>query len=660
MISRTTRNPRFSRSRIGLWMIAVKAFPVLMAMSVSALAASSDPGETALQFMEKVRAKTVNLEPGSDTALSPQTGEAKRKEIARRLERMSKDLGNDPLEVGAVKLDGELAAVLVRKLGGFDPGRLQVFPVALVKREAGWSAAPVPASFENSGVGYASALRKRLESLENWMLQERVTDLEQLREQSAARMRRNIEQKLPLDELRKLSAQEAIDRFLAACEHRHLPEMLGLLGGLSARLPDDWALRLNAADTAVSNTALATRPWHLLIAPEVLRVLVYQEDDGSGALASIACLDPAGNAPQTLNPKVELIHLGLSKTPDGFWRIDPSPAFLPDSASGKNETDDDLDADLLDMFPAKVALKHPVAPEPTAVQAKDALIAALAEEHPHGWARLIRAQGDPPDARRAFCRAAQIWWDSRNNTTPKRAVPLAFHETENRAVAVCQFFDTRIPDRLDLKFLFFEKSPMGWLWDPLPSEETRKSLQEWTDRQNVNWQDGWQEAMLRDCIKIDDIPANPPGEAEARKLVEDWIKASQSGDVAAALRLAARLGNQDSPANLLRNLGHEMTGARLYHHPESIIGIHRGDILTAVGTKTDPDEKDSFPLYPIVNTPAGPRILLEIDLLASTARRDFLNRTALEELRKTSAGAADELKKIFDEHKASIEKTSQP
>jgi hypothetical protein len=641
-------------------MVAVKVIPAFFAMAVSALAAPSDPGETAVQFLEKVRTNNLNLEPGADTALSPQTSEKKRKEIARRLERMALDLGNAPLEVGSVKLDGDLAAVLVRKIGGFDPSRLQVFPVALVKRGADWAAAPVPASFENSGIGYAATLRKRLESLENWMLQERVDDLENLREQSVARMRQQIEKDLPAAELRKLSSQQAGDRFLAACEQRKLTELLGLLGGLAAHLPDDWALRLRNADSAVNEASPPERPWRLLIAPEVLRVPVFHEEDGASAMVSIACLDPAGNPPQSTVPKVELVHLAVSKTPDGFWQIDPPSYFLQGSNATDDETNEDLDVDLLDLFPAKLALKYPFLPQPTAGQVRDALTAALGENSPYSWTRLIGIQGDPANTRHVFSRAAQIWWDSRNPATVRRAIPLAFHENGDRAVAACQFFDTRIPDRLDLRFLFFEKTPMGWLWAPTPSDETQKSLQEWTERQSANWQEAWQEAMLGECPTIKEIPENAaPTEEQARKLIEDWIQANRTGDIMAAIRLTARLTQPDSQITLLRNLGYEMTGTRLSRHAATITAIHRGKIWTAVGTKTDPDGKTAFPLYPIVATPAGPRILLEIHLLASGGRRDFLNKTALERLRKFSPAAADELKILFSDHQAGCAATIQ-
>lgn len=635
-------------------------------MAVSALAAPSDPGETAVHFLEKVRTKNLNLEPGADTALSPQTSEKKRKEIARRLERMARDLGNDPLEVGAVKLDGDLAAVIVRKIGGFDPSRLQVFPVALVKRGADWAAAPVPASFENSGIGYAATLRQRLSTLEEWMLHERVADLENLREQSAARMRRKIEENLPAATLRRFTSQEAAGRFLSACESRKLPEILGLLGGLAEHLPDDWALRLRAADTAVATNSQVSRPWRLLIAPEVLRVLVYHEEDeeaeGNSALVSIACLDPAGNPPQSTSPKVELVHLALSRTPDGFWRIDPPPAFLLGASGQDDDPGEDLDTDLLDLFPAKLMLKHPVSPEPTARQAKEALLAALANDRPSSWTRLIQIQGDPADARGAYARAAQIWWESRNPASARRAIPLAFHEDGDRAVAACQFFDSHNPDRLDLRFLFFEKTPMGWLWNPFPSDDTRNASQEWTDLQTKRWQDDWQETFLTDCPKLEKLPdAGAPTGEDSRKLIESWLQATRTGDVMAALRLTTRLDTPDSTATLLRNLGYEMTGARRNDNAIPITGIHRGEIWTAVGTQTVTDGRPSFPLYPVIATSAGPRILLEIDLMASGNRsRDFLNKTTLERLRKSSAPAADELKRLFSEHQAAVGKGTQP
>ena len=93
---------------------AVKFLSLLAATSLTAHAAA-DPGRAALDFLEKVRQRNLNLQPGGDTALSAATGEEKRKEIGRRLDRMARDLGSDPLEVGVVKQDEEFAVVDVQR-----------------------------------------------------------------------------------------------------------------------------------------------------------------------------------------------------------------------------------------------------------------------------------------------------------------------------------------------------------------------------------------------------------------------------------------------------------------------------------------------------------------------------------------------------------------
>lgn len=623
-------------------------------MAVCALAGPSDPGEAAVHFLEKVRTQNLNLEPGGDTALSPQTSGQKRREIARRLERVARDLGTDPLEVGAMKLDDDLAAVLVRKIGGFDPSRLQVFPVALVKRGAEWAAAPVPASFENSGVGYAAVLRKRLAILEDWMLREQALDLEKLRDQSADRLRRKIAESLPLATLRNFTSKQAAERFLTACEHRNLPEIFGLLGGLAANLPNDWPLRLTAADTAVTAAGEVKRPWRLLLGAEVMRALVDHVEESDTAQVSIACLDPGGIPPRFTVPRIELVHLELSKTPDGLWRVNPPAHFLADRDSPDVSADEDLDSDLLDAFPAKLAEHSPPAPQATAEETRQALRTTLQTANPGELMRYIRLDGDPLTARKSCVRAAQLWWAWREPSAVRSAVPLAYHEEGSQAAEAFQLFSARNPDRLDLRIVYFEKSGDGWHWAPMPRPETEKSCREWVDLQSKRWQDEWQDALLTDCPILKAVPDSgaPPAE-ESRQLVEAWIQATRAGDVLAALRLTARFDTPDSPVMLLRNLGYEMTGARRTPHAPALAGIYRGAIWTAVGTQTDSKDPPLFPLYPVIATPAGPRIVLEIDLFTSGNRsRDFLNKTALGRLRQSSAPAADELAVLLSKHQS--------
>lgn len=630
---------------------------LILIFPASTLAAPNDPGGTAIEFLEKVRTRKLNLEPGTDTAISPTTSEKKRREISRRLERLARDLGDAPLEVGPVKLDDDLAAVLVRKSGGFDPSELQVFPVALVRRGADWTVAPVPASFENSGVGYATALRKRLETLQNWMLREQALDLEKLRDQSTIRMRRKIESVLPASTLKSFTPPQAAERFLAACGNRNLPVICGLLGGLATNLPEDWVIRLKTAQTATHSATAETPQWRLLASPDVLRIPVHHEEDDHTAMVSFVCLDPAGNPPKSSAPKLVVFHFEFSKTPDGFWRIDPPTGALANFPDPDDEdADEDLDSDLLDAFPGKLAALYPPAHPSTADEARQALISSLLEENLASLTRLIRLDGPPKDARANCIRAARTWWTLREPSAIRRPVLLASREDSGQAAAAFQWFSARNPDKLALTLLYFEKSAHGWCWTPKPDPEIEKSFREWADLQAKKWPEEWQTTLLADSPELHQIPHSAaPSAEDSRKLVESWSLAIRSGDVQAALRLTARLNTPDSRTTLLRNLGYEMTGSRRNKNSFTITGIHRGEIWTAVGAKTVQDGKPTFPLYPVISTAKGPRILLEIDLAASGNRsRDFLNKTSLDRLAKSSKPAAAELKILFSEHQAAV------
>ena len=630
---------------------AVKFLLVLLAVAMTAHAASSDPGQTAIDFLEKVRQRKLDLTPGGDTALSPQTADEKKRQIARRLDRMARDLGCDPLEVGAVKLDENFAAVLVRKVGGLDPSRLQVFPVALVKRGAEWSAAPLPASFENVGAGYAAALRSRLQVLENWMLREQVVDLERLREQSISGIRRKIEANLPAEELRNLNSKEVGERFMGACERGDLLSVLGFLGGLAAKLPDDWPARLKAADFALTAGSQAPRPWRLLVAPEVARVLVHHEEEDGQALISIACLDPAAAA-----PRIEIIHFELTKDPGSLWQIDPPASFLQAKGNSDEEADDGLDSDLRDAFPKKWTASHPAEPQATAELAREKLLDVLRNGNFPALLASSKLDQSPETARKACIQAAQTWWTLHDPAAVHHAMPLSFHADGSTAVAIFQWFSAREPDRLDARALYFEKSPTGWLWNPVPASATQTKFQDWVDSECARWPDQWQRSLWGRCPVLEEIHAIPaPTRDEAQQTVEAWLDATRRGDVEAALRLVARLSDPLSGSTVLQNLGYEIIGSRRGKKKPAIIESYQGKTWTAVGVKSAQDGKAIYPLYPVVLTEIGPRIIVEIDLFASDNRgREFLNKTALQRLAKSNS-AAGELQTLYSQYQAKIE-----
>jgi len=636
----------------------VKALCILAAITSCALANTATPGEAALEFLNAVKHGTVELKPNGGTAISPLTSPQKLEQIARRLKRMVYDMGKKPLRVGQVKTEGDLAAVLIWKDEGYDPSHMQVFPVAMIKRNNQWLPAPVPASFENCGVGYHKEVRNQIQTLESWMLQQQVIDLAQLQRDSIQRMQEQISKEISREDLKQLQAGPLIQRFLTACAARRENEILGLIGGLSNELPENWAQQASSVEQATSQNKL-TSPWRLLMAPNVLRVRVLLEEDANEVFATFACLDTEAGPIDTKGlPKIQLVNLNLAKSKDGFWQIH-IPDFLWQLNEGEYAVaDENLDRDLLNQFPAEIRKLYPAQPVSGAQKAIPALLSTLQQGSLPQLMPWIHIDEDPEKGRATILQAAQLWGKLHglssdfNLWSLNHLLPLDSTTKNDLAAVTCQVFSVKKPDRFDPITLYLRSSTDTWLWEAQVSTETQNAFKDWVEQQRREWQMNWREQLIRNCPILERMPVSEaPAEKVCRELMQDWIKAIQSGNISAALNCCARLKATDSPTMLLRNLGYEFSGALKtdsvpsYHHFLSDQG------WSVVGLKSNQGDKPSFPLYPIVTTPDGPRILLEIDLIGHGGRgREFLNRSSINRLNNVDANAAKVLQNLFTQH----------
>lgn len=613
-----------------------------------------DAGKAAVRFIEMARSGELDLEPGRDTAMLPETSEEKRKQIARRLQRLKSDIGDDPLELGETRVDGGFAAAVVRAASGFDPSRIRVFAIGLVRRDDRWLPAPVPGSFENTGAAYTAENRRRLEALRDWMLREQALDIERIKDGMADRLRQEIARKLPASELRAMNSEDAARRFVEACGQRDLPAVLGLLGGLSQDRPDDWPQRLHGAQAAMAGNPVS-RQWELLAGTDVLRAVLVHDEGRDSATVTIGCLDPAADAIGMQDPRIELIVLPFSKSPDDLWQCDP-PADFNQPA---NSLDIDMnalpsgDSALLDSFVEQIRSDHPPQPQAEARGSLDSLLGSLAARDLSALIRLLPAPGgDKPAARESLAHAAHVWWSLANPENPSLAVkPLLGVEGAN-AAAVCHFFSPRNPERPELRVFYFEKSPDGWCWLPSPGEEAKRAMDRWVSDQSAELRETWRDRLLADCVLLEKLPETAvPDAGAAADVVRSWLDATRAGDLAAALRCTARLAAWDSAESVLRILGYEVAGNRKSTPLPGILHSKRAGIWTAVGVRATAGDDPSFPLYPVIQTAEGPRILIEVDLFAAVKRsRDFLNKNALARLEGQPQQYADDLLGLLREH----------
>lgn len=617
-----------------------------------------DPGSAAMEFLEKIREGTLDLEPGGDTALQPTTSEKKRMQIRQDIGKLEEVLRGGELELGDVTMDGKFAGVLVLKPGGFDSMQSQVFPVALVRRGEDWLPAPVLASFENAVAAYTVPLKGRLLALESWMLQKRVKALGELMDESASRMRESIAKSVSEDFLKNGKPGEIVERFIEACERRDSAAILGFLGGLSDPLPRDWEARVKVSQVAATGAGKLESPWYLLSSPEVVRVRVLEDLNGKRPMISFGCLSPRQTGSRGTIGIISLIHLFFERDGQGRWRIDPSDALMKDDAEALSE-DSEFDVDLLDRFPEVFREKNPLVGVETLAKAEGAVMNGLESGGLADLLRLVDFGERGKDGRIACAEAAELWWSVNGPGEFRIPVRLGSMEEGSLSVVAYQWFSVAQPDRYEQKTLYFKKRDGGWVWAPgvVPPIERKDQqvLSEWAKANQEAWRISWRASLIAESTRIAEADIeNLPTDLEAIKVVTDWTRALKKKQMKRALELSAWIGKEgETPLKALRNLSYELSA--MATGGISVGRVYRQGqwVAVRVTKKAEEDAKDTIAkdFFIIVQmTEKGAKVVPELDLLGEVTRtRSFLNKETFSRLEAWAGQAATkELRELFE------------
>jgi len=600
--------------------------------------ACAGPAEVAIAHLEKILDGDVNLKAGTDTAISPHVGPAKESQIKDRIKRMALDLRGGELEPGQVRIDGDLAAVIVHKREGYDPEKVAAFAVALVKTDDRWLPAPVSASFENTGISLDLELRRRAAELERWMLRERSRALDLLRDEQVERLRRDIGTVITREELQSKNVADMAQAFLDACRARNRLRLLGMLGGLSDPLPRNWASRLRAVELVSSPSSHTPKAWRALTSPEVPRAILLEETGVKDGLFTIGFVDPAGEVPRGGVPTVGLLHIDMQRDPAGAWRLN-LPAGLMDADAEENPARDDdnpFDAELLDAFPTRFREAYPPSPQQTPELLWKQMQVAINSTTPTDLLRLLALPADNPEqARVAIGRGTRFWWQLRSASGGRAVVPLAFEHDGDQAMAMAQLYAFREPERTDLRAFHMVRQADGWMWQSTGRQEppvpVSATLVTWRDQQEKIWRDTWSDTLLTPTSKLKSLTPDSPANPDAsEKLVRRWLDAISANDLDTCLALSAVLDDEEGRLRLLRNLGYELSTQ--ITDIEGDVVTRSGKHWTVVCYRRRDDANPGMALMPVITTPMGPRLLPELDLFVGTRQRDFLNNVALERL----------------------------
>lgn|GEM_PF-4387380 len=624
--------------------------PTLASLLLLATVATGQPGpsEAAVEFLGTLDGEGIELDQA--TAIAPQATEEKRRSICLRLERLADELEEGDLRAVDEKVDGELAAVLVSQIVDFDPNRVTVHAVALRKLDDRWLPTPVPASFENTGLTYLPELSRRAAALEDWLLHERASQTQRLRENILGDLLADIGAAMSRDELHESTPETLAFLFIEACRQRDLPRALACLGGLEDPLPGSWNDTLKLTARAFRSPGEAPGAWERLLSPTAVRTALSAELDAEGASVRIGEIEPAGERPG--RPEVAILDFAFDRGAGGLWRLalplwlleDPQPGFA---------TVDPTDPDALTV-PARLLETHPPRRFETAAALGESFRRALGDasfapllEH------LARPENDPLES---IGLLARLW----NGFLVRPAVfPMVLDATEHedRGRLLLTDFDARSPEIAALVIpVDLVRRDGGWQvapWvDDLRGEpDFDPWLNEWSGDALKLDAAGWL-GRLGLHAAIGGLTADSaPGEDEARRAVEAWLEATRNCDPRASLTAGAAFDDPVGGERLLKAVG------RCFQPTETreILAIHRKGRWAAASVRHHHESAELEPfdlLHPVVATADGPRVLGEAMLeTADNRSRKYLNERIWKRLGdRLPQAAVDELRELAKAH----------
>lgn len=638
---------------------ALAVLVTLAALSAAARGAADGPGEVALSFLRGLTEENGVFAVG-DTAISPDTPDKHRADIAQRLSKLGRAIRPDDLRVIEEKLDGDLAAVLVSQITDFDSNSVQIHAVGLVKIADKWRPAPLPSSFDSTGLSFRPGFPQRAKELENWMLRARSEQLLRLKEDSFALLFDEMRKLRSPDELHEAKPDKLAADFLAALKARSLPGVLSLLGGLETPRPSEWEDTFEAMARILRRPEINHPGWRLLAAPEALRAIVMTEENGDDGLVSVVAMDPASDF--EMRPRPRTIHLPFVRSKGGMWRLrlpqdllQPAPRSIPQDS---DDEEDPVDADIVAAFPGKLLEATPALAEPTPRAAADALLGSLRAPSLEALVPRLDLAAASGIALDGLGRAARLWQRLHHPDDLASPVLLDLHESGDDACALVQIFSAKLPEKPVIETMFFQRGAAGWLANPgfsgssaLSFAKDAKAIGEWSGPALKAREKNWTEGLL---TRLGGIPADSaPPEEDARRLVGEWRDAIIAGDAAAMFARSACFDDDEGRGRLLRNTGYEL----LSRQKGEILGVHRAGRWAAVSMRVPPapgdDSADAFPLYVVATTAAGPRVLPELDLFDPLTRgREFLNRRVWDRIAaRLPDGARGELETIYEKHR---------
>ena len=618
------------------------------------------PTDAAVAWLRDVASGKAEAKLGETTALSPEASPEDLKGVRTQLARLRESLKPDDLRPLADKQDGDLAAVLVSQITNFDANSLQIHAVGLVRKDDHWVPAPLPSSFSTTGLSLRPGFLDRLKVMEDWMLHERSDQFVRLKADIFSLLADEMRKAVSPASLKESTPLKLATDFLTALGKRDMPMALALAGGLEDPRPENWDETFQIISSTLRKKDITHSLWRLLASPEAVRVIVSVDVNPDERLVSIVGLDP-GTA--SIPPRPRAVHLPVVRSKSGTWHVRLTHDLLAPAtrtlSPGQEEGEDGFDAEILAKFPAKLAESLPPAAAPTAREAGQAITQALAQHSIADLCSRLDLSVQPDQANITLTRAAALSQRIHRRGDGLSPIFLDVFESGDDAFALVQMFSGRDPAKSTFERIYLRRGLKGWLANPgfdvspvdVSAENAAAIAKAFEPALDLRRREWWAGLLNR----IGGVAADSaPGEQETLKLVTEVRQALAERDAAKAISLSACFDDDLGPTRLLRNLGSDARDGQA----GEILGIHRAGRWAAATLRVPPlegdDSADFYRMVTVVATPAGPRLMPELDLYDPLTRtREKMNDAVWARVSsRLPDGARGELESIYEKHRS--------
>jgi hypothetical protein len=618
--------------------------------------------QAALNYLKQLSKGDVDLE--KHTALSPHCGIQRRKTIQERIGFLQKNnfRQGDTFSVESTKVNNHLAAILVRATNPEAPLSDRIHAVALVQQNEVWKPAPLPGSFANTGYGYDEKIELTVHALERWMAREKILLETQTWEKASTEFKATIaaiEKKAGLD---TMSPEEAITHFLKQCREKNLLGILASMGAASNQLLEPLETTIDIVSQGLSNKPKSS-DWHLMtdrsVIAQVLKVDHKRNEVALGFLNSLK------------HNKSKILYFPIHKSGGKtFVRLAPmlKVALLPENERRaqrwRHHRGDEND--LRKKLPATILKNSRPVSYPTPQKLREHFLRSVKNNDFSDAIRLLPRKGDyfgkEENQASTLTSFGALWHSIRILKSPPLPASDILQE-KSIALAPLQYAKLNRPGELQTIKIWMINDTDGWHiigQDPLNKtiNDTLKATSEKLDKRFTSIEKNQQEKHARDWLNkvvtlTPPITLDPVEENVAKTLFSNFRTHLRAKDIASALSSCAVL-KETNNTQTLKIFNYAIRGAADHIDDDQLLGITRAGkwLGVSVRTKSKLTKTNDYPLYLVVNTNDGPKILLDIDLRhAINKGRELLNKKSWRKLEQSlPKESLVHIKTLFTQH----------